>query len=312
MTIRDPIIAFLALAAKIALAAVLESSVVDSLFVDWQRNDPSISRPAKDDTVTPAMLFVTVTFIFPGYAIIIEVLRRLVARGNKHRGTTLGPFWWLLTAYWITLLFCDILTSILKLTFGRLRPSFIAACKPDYTLLPAELRDDPSAWITFNICTADEWDVMQARRSFPSGHASSSSCGAFFVAWFLEATFRSSSAKSVTRASLCSWFQMVPLGVACFFAGSRYSDNKHHLGDLISGFVIGGVIATALFHSLIAPVQRKWAEGMGGKSDPAAPAPDGTYGAVSGTVVRPVGGPTYGQVGGPAYGQLGGPTIYTV
>eukprot|EP00899_Mesostigma_viride_P026346 jgi/Mesvir1/6897/Mv09058-RA.1 len=300
---RDPLISFLSLVTLIVVASVLESGAVDAANVEWQRIDVSITKPNRGDTIPPALLFVTTALLFPFYAFIVELIRRRTSRDAGPYAATLGPTWWLLWAYWTALLVTDILTSILKLSFGRLRPSFIPTCKPDYSLLPLGTRDNALAWIYQDICTGSDWDVQAARRSFPSGHASSSAAGAFFVVLFLETCFKLADRghKSIARASLGSWLQLIPLGIACFYAGSRYSDNKHFIADIVAGFLLGAVVAAALFHSLVLPVQRDMLDPAASmRTAPAGSVPACACGTGDGsTMMHPM-------------GAAGGPTAYTV
>mmetsp|Transcript_18494 Transcript_18494/g.42523 ORF Transcript_18494/g.42523 Transcript_18494/m.42523 type:complete len:243 (+) Transcript_18494:170-898(+) len=70
----------------------------------------------------------------------------------------------------------QILTSMVKLYAGYLRPIFYALCVPDEN---------------YEQCISE--DYGQGRKSFPSGHSSNGTCGLLLFSFFLEDTFGLSS-----------------------------------------------------------------------------------------------------------------------
>ena len=64
-----------------------------------------------------------------------------------------------------------VLTDVGKYSIGRLRPHFLAVCKPDFSKLNCTTGFQKN-FITDYECTGDEDLIKEARLSFPSGHAS--------------------------------------------------------------------------------------------------------------------------------------------
>ena len=74
-----------------------------------------------------------------------------------------------------------VLTNVGKYTVGRLRPHFLAVCKPDFSKLNCTTGVEKN-FITNYECTGDEDLIKEARLSFPSGH--SSFAGILFHSFF--------------------------------------------------------------------------------------------------------------------------------
>ena len=64
-----------------------------------------------------------------------------------------------------------VLTDVGKYTVGRLRPHFLAVCKPDFSKLNCTTGFHKN-FITNYECTGDKDLIKEARLSFPSGHSS--------------------------------------------------------------------------------------------------------------------------------------------
>ncbi|CAK1597979.1 unnamed protein product [Parnassius mnemosyne] len=111
----------------------------------------------------------------------------------------------------------------MKLIVGRPRPDFFYRCFPD-GVETAELQ-----------CTGDPMDVMEGRKSFPSGH---SSC---FTALWLCGRLRAVSRcrGSAARVLAC----LVPLMMALCVALSRSCDYHHHWQDILVGSTLGFTVA---------------------------------------------------------------------
>ena len=76
-------------------------------------------------------------------------------------------------------LVAKVLTDLLKVYAGRLRPDFIARCQPDYS--KAAFPDDPTVFIAEDICTGDAHEILEGRKSHPSGHAMGATFAAVYV-----------------------------------------------------------------------------------------------------------------------------------
>ena len=144
-------------------------------------------------------------------------------------------------------------TESVKLYAGYLRPIFYELCEPD------------EEYQTCNNSSSDN-----ARKSFPSGHASLSFCGLTLLTLFLHQRFGLGSIREVRSINnnngeeqqftiaykkspvlyrMISILSLLPMALALFVAASRVHDNKHFPADVVGGAVLGGSVA--LFaHSL--------------------------------------------------------------
>jgi len=143
------------------------------------------------------------------------------------------------TALGLTML----VTNAVKLYVGYLRPVFYDICVPDET---------------YENCSNENHN--DARKSFPSGHASISFCGLGLLSFYLEVRFGVSSLRTwqedrtsgelqrtqtrVPRLErILSIFCYAPFLLAIFIAASRVADNKHFPADVVGGTVLGTSIA---------------------------------------------------------------------
>lgn len=142
-----------------------------------------------------------------------------------------------------------ILTNSMKLYAGYLRPIFYDICLPD---------DD------YEYCSSG--DDNGARKSFPSGHSSTSFCGLGLLSFYLEHRFGLSSLRKwhldpsngeltlrqirpVRFERINSIVCHAPLLLAGFIAASRVADNKHFPADVVGGSILGASIAK-MVHSV--------------------------------------------------------------
>ena len=91
-----------------------------------------------------------------------------------NKTVVLFRFRWLCTVYTCFLVGAAVnvvLTDVGKYTVGRLRPHFLAVCKPDFSKLNCTTGFKKN-FITNYECTGDKDLTKEARLSFPSGHSS--------------------------------------------------------------------------------------------------------------------------------------------
>ena len=137
----------------------------------------------------------------------------------------------------------SIVTTAVKLYVGYLRPIFYDICIPDDT---------------YEYCSSEHDN--EARKSFPSGHASISFCGLALISFYLERRFGVSSLRTWQQDLATGEFRLTqlkpirleriisicchaPFLLACFIAASRVADNKHFPADVVGGAVLGTSIA---------------------------------------------------------------------
>ncbi|CAG7838169.1 unnamed protein product [Allacma fusca] len=122
-------------------------------------------------------------------------------------------------------------TNIIKLSVGRPRPDFFDRCYPGVKNFNASLP-----------CTGDPHDVMEGKKSFPSGHSSNAFCSFIFVSLYLAGqlgVFNGRGRGQGWRVLLC----MVPVVLAILMAISRTDDYHHHWQDVTVGAIIGTLLA---------------------------------------------------------------------
>lgn len=109
------------------------------------------------------------------------------------------------------------------------------------------------------------------RKSFPSGHASTSFCGLTLLTLFLHTRFglpslvhrqqrrtdpngTGSILPTTTIYRFISIFSLAPMALAVFIAVSRIVDNKHWPADVVGGAVLGASVANFV-HGLWLPIR---------------------------------------------------------
>uniref|UniRef100_A0A674NJN9 Phospholipid phosphatase 1 n=1 Tax=Takifugu rubripes TaxID=31033 RepID=A0A674NJN9_TAKRU len=108
------------------------------------------------------------------------------------------------------------LTDVAKYSIGRLRPNFLAVCKP--------------VWEHVNCGTGG--------LSFFSGHASFAMYCMLFLVLYIQARLRSEWAR-LLRPTI----QFFLIATAVYVGLSRVSDYKHHWSDVLAGLLLGALAA---------------------------------------------------------------------
>eukprot|EP00892_Ulva_mutabilis_P012617 jgi/Ulvmu1/9728/UM055_0068.1 len=146
------------------------------------------------------------------------------------------------------------LSSVLA---GKPRPNFLSVCKPSVTVSAAITSadvgtEDTAGSITTDDCT-DGRDMSDYLRSFPSGHASAAMFLTVYpVAYMLHTLLvRRDVGRSCkesrfiweARMALMTCFNAFVFALAWYVGLSRYIDNKHHIEDIVAGYLLGLVFA---------------------------------------------------------------------
>jgi diacylglycerol diphosphate phosphatase / phosphatidate phosphatase len=189
-----------------------------------------------DGETVPDSLLIVLAIVIPW---ILQMLISIVYGEKVARHATL-------CIYFVALSLTQLTTDLIKMYCGYLRPIFYTICEPDET---------------YETCTGDSESY---RRSFPSGHASTSFCGLTLLTLFLHSQFGVPSMKrklALTRNDnvdahqsnsdtivplryrCISILSLAPMGVAFFIAASRVVDNKHFPADVTAGSILGAAIA---------------------------------------------------------------------
>ncbi|KAJ7694227.1 phosphatidic acid phosphatase type 2/haloperoxidase [Mycena rosella] len=128
-------------------------------------------------------------------------------------------------------------TQFTKLTVGRPRPDIIDRCQP----IPGSV--DPIYGLSnSSICTTpyDSALMLDAFRSFPSGHSSLSFAGLGFLAFYLAGKLHLFDHRGYAAKA---WVSLVPFAGAALVAISRTMDNRHHWHDVLVGSLLGTVVS---------------------------------------------------------------------
>ncbi|GAA6063711.1 hypothetical protein JCM10212_006825 [Sporobolomyces blumeae] len=216
-----------------ALARHFESRYPYARPIEPYLGDPAYGYPVEDEQFPsgPGSVLDVVTWYAPlGVIAVVAAARR--SFHDLHHGV-LG-----LTASRAVM---RTVVEFLKVQVGRFRPSFFARC--DYDTIE-------------KICRGPYHLVKDGRKSFPSGHSSTSWQALFFVALFLagkngafalSAPYpRSTPFQSrLLRLSIC----IVPLFLAAYVCLTRIQDHWHHPTDVMAGSLIG-VTSSLLVYSI--------------------------------------------------------------
>ncbi|XP_065213425.1 putative phosphatidate phosphatase [Planococcus citri] len=131
-------------------------------------------------------------------------------------------------------LYQELITSIGKITVGRLRPNFIAVCGTD--VLKA-CRNNTHQYVYNYTCPNGEDAANESRSSFPSGHAALSFYAAVFTVLYLQKRLKFETLFWKPLIQCCI------LLLAWWVSLTRVMDNHHHMSDVIAGIFIGSGIA---------------------------------------------------------------------
>ncbi|KAF7308881.1 Lipid phosphate phosphatase 1 [Mycena kentingensis (nom. inval.)] len=192
---------------------------------DFYATDPIIMHPHKKNQISGATNHF-VALLVPAAVVLATSLYQLSFVSLHHGALAL------LSGRGMTRLF----TNILKNKVGRLRPDFLARCKWDTEKLK---------------CTGKAKDILDGRRSFPSGHSSAVFAGmtflAFYIAgqtaaWCFHAPLPTASLRSSRLARFC--VTLLPIWWAVYVGVTRVEDYRHHKEDVIVGGLMGIVCAT--------------------------------------------------------------------
>ncbi|KAH8926215.1 PAP2-domain-containing protein [Atractiella rhizophila] len=137
-----------------------------------------------------------------------------------------------------------IIVDMIKLMVGRLRPDFFGRCQWDFLE---------------QVCTGDPAVVAEGRKSFPSGHSSSTFTGVTIFVLFLagktKAFVPSVSIEDLHGPYLWRSARLLRFGITIspfilsfYVAMSRIQDHVHHPEDVLVGSLIGVFIATVTYH----------------------------------------------------------------
>ncbi|XP_028851420.1 phospholipid phosphatase 1 isoform X1 [Denticeps clupeoides] len=193
-------------------------------------------RPDVIETILNFITFLYIYFYFFSQIVIGECLY-LYHKPIKSQQTfrnSYGPYTYkALSTFVFGAAVSQSLTDIAKYSVGRLRPHFLAVCKPQWSNI-----DCQSGYIEDFVCTGDKGLVNESRVSFYSGHSSFSMYCMVFLALYLQARLRAEWAR-LLRPSV----QFFLIAASVYVGLSRISDYMHHWSDVLTGLFQGAVVA---------------------------------------------------------------------
>ncbi|KAL8662779.1 MAG: hypothetical protein Q9168_008201 [Polycauliona sp. 1 TL-2023] len=148
-----------------------------------------------------------------------------------------------------------VITGALKNATGKPRPDLIQRCQP----LAGSADGEPFGLSDYSICTQENKKLLKdGFRSFPSGHSSSAFAGLFYLSIYLAAKMHVLDNKGEVWKT---FIVMIPTLGAALIAVSRIMDARHHPFDVISGSMLGVLVAWGAYRQYFPPVTETWRKG---------------------------------------------------
>jgi diacylglycerol diphosphate phosphatase/phosphatidate phosphatase len=173
----------------------------------------------------------------------------------------------------ITMFFTVIaITEVTKVYAGRLRPDFLDRCFPPTGYYGNNQNIGPGRFNEMKLAECIEPNKSKmddGRQSFPSGHASSAMCvsmyNVMYLVWSLYFRNNSSAldgvyAKNTLKARCIAEFAaffaylwvLFQIALGWYIGASRFKDNRHHVSDIIAGFVLAIICVVPYFFRALA------------------------------------------------------------
>ncbi|XP_063684942.1 uncharacterized protein LOC134819102 [Bolinopsis microptera] len=154
--------------------------------------------------------------------------------------------------------FMIVLVNSTKNVAGHLRPYFIAACKPNETLVD-ELKSRGTTWVDENmsevICTSKR--SQKYRWSFPSGHSAEAWYAMTLSILLVQYTQNIADKYAEFRLLILpvkATLQFLSFTFASATCISRTYDYHHHWWDVLAGSLFGVLVAVVIFYWFLKPV----------------------------------------------------------
>lgn len=200
-----------------------------------------VNAEHEQDIIVNNALLVVLGIIVPFSLQIILSKTRFGRRGDTHSA---------LCVYFVSLGITLLVTELVKLFCGYLRPIFYEVCKPN---------------ATFDECTEEE-HTLDARKSFPSGHSSLCFCGLTILTLYqsrrfgvtsirvckqrvlTDGTIQKNTGFKTVRRDVVTLYRFIsvlslwPMAIAVFVAASQVAVNKHFPADVVGGAVLGTAV----------------------------------------------------------------------
>jgi len=210
----------------------------------------------------PLALLYTCSIVAPAaiiafYTLVIDGIFSHQAGGHRRR-YKLKDRLWELNCGILGLLLANgaayVITGTFKNAIGKPRPDLIDRCKPSVLADP-----EPFGLSNSTICTQTNKSILNdGFMSFPSGHSSTSFSGLFYLSLYLAGKLHVLDAKGEVWRVL---IVIIPTLGAGLIAGSRIMDARHHPFDVISGSLLGILVAWGSYRQYFPPLSEWRAKG---------------------------------------------------
>lgn len=228
----------------LALLLAIYTHLVPPAAGHYNCSDPSIWLPRKPDTVSTKILIILVFAAFFVFVVLAEVTVCAAldlgpaARLRMGAASTGATF----LVFFLGLTWTVCVNLVIKTLTAVPRPHFIATCRPDWEAVDCG-RYKGNVQYNISHCQVapeDQGEVLDAMKSFPSGHAQISCFTAVFLIVHLQRRLVASWA-GLWRA----WLQLAALLLAAASSASRVTDHRHHAADVWAGAALGAITAAA-------------------------------------------------------------------
>ncbi|KAI9815948.1 MAG: hypothetical protein M1827_001940 [Pycnora praestabilis] len=148
-----------------------------------------------------------------------------------------------------------VITTVLKNATGKPRPDLVDRCQPR----AGSADPEPFGLSTIELCTQTNHGTLEdGFRSFPSGHSSTSFSGLFYLSLYLAGKLHILDKRGEVWKT---FVVLVPTLGAALVADSRIMDARHHPFDVISGSLIGMLVAICAYRQYFPPLSESWRKG---------------------------------------------------
>ena len=190
----------------------------------FRTQDHSIRYPLLPLTIGLTEILL-ISFICP--SVVVVLTEKLVYRRSP-------------SVVWKRFAFTTIANVVVMLFFkfavGRLRPHFLAACRPEVDVTG----DRYYSGAEYECHPVSRGVESNARQSFYSGHASLATGAAVFLILYVQDSFSPSLVRSVC--------QLVALLLGFYPGITQVQNFWHHGSDVATGYMAGAAIATAGYY----------------------------------------------------------------
>ena len=250
--------------------AILELGNISPRKNGFFCNDQSIRYPFIEETVSDVMLIGLTVVLGIGFILILEltiaVNQQILTRSDKRSDNscpepalhneegTLPSFYnfdhssgmivscgrkatkTIIIFLWYNI--CNgIITDVIKMTAGSLRPHFFAVCNPN---ISCTLKEEKLYQTNYFCQDSSQSEQNSARKSFPSGHASTAATSMVFLIVYFQR--RCIHIDKLVPNFLKLTISLCLFSLAMWISMTRVSDCHHHLMDVLSGIILGGSI----------------------------------------------------------------------